>query len=317
MDSKTIIEAREFAILPITIFKDFFEKGNRISEVCLDDTFKQNHRAILKSLMDVLNPEYVFTKYHYHDGIEIIRINEGSGTVIVNNQAYPANAGDVFVFNAFEAHGIYLLSTDNCFSRTCIAFRPHYLFPPESDRSGIHFFADLKKLNFENHLPSTHPAAPLICEIVDRIVDAYLEKNNAWSAEAFSLIMRFYSIMIRFNVFKKSDENATYMHEFMIKVSTYIEENLDQDIATTDVATFCQYSTEHFCRLFKKCFNKTFKSYLNIYRIRRAKELIDSGKFTTIAALSTTVGFNNQNHFGHMFKKYVGILPSEYISHQK
>jgi AraC-like DNA-binding protein len=103
----------------------------------------------------------------------------------------------------------------------------------------------------------------------------------------------------------------------MLKVSTYIEQNLDQDIATTDVATFCQYSTEHFCRLFKKCFNKTFKSYLNIYRICRAKELIDSGKITTIAALSTTVGFNNQNHFGHMFKKYVGILPSEYISRQK
>jgi AraC-like DNA-binding protein len=46
-------------------------------------------------------------------------------------------------------------------------------------------------------------------------------------------------------------------------------------------------------------------------------EFIEHGEFATIAEVSTRFGFNNQNHFGHMFKKYVGILPSEYISRQK
>lgn len=312
-----INEEQNLAVLPISIYKDSYENGNRTSEVFLNDTFKHNYRAILKSVIDVLNPEYTFSKYHYHDGIEIIRINDGCANIVINNKPYSAKRGDVFVFNSFEAHGIFLPDINLRFSRSCIAFRPQYLFPPERESGSVHFFADLKKLNFENYIPADHPAAPMLCDLADRIVRAYVEQNNAWSTEAFSHIMMFYSTMIRYQLFKETDESATYMHEFMLKVSTYIEQNLDQDIATTDVATFCQYSTEHFCRLFKKCFNKTFKSYLNIYRICRAKELIDSGKITTIAALSTTVGFNNQNHFGHMFKKYVGLLPSEYINHQK
>ena len=103
----------------------------------------------------------------------------------------------------------------------------------------------------------------------------------------------------------------------MTKVSDYVESNLDQDISTSQIALACQYSTEHFCRLFKKCFGTTFKDYLNIYRIQRAKNHIDCKKFTTLAEVSSRYGFNNQNHFSHMFKKYVGMLPSEYISHNK
>ncbi|MBQ8309430.1 MAG: helix-turn-helix transcriptional regulator [Clostridia bacterium] len=317
MNSNPNTEDQNFAILPVTIFKDSFEHGIRTNEASLNDTFKPNHRAILKSVIDVLKPEHVFTKYHYHDGVEIIRINEGQANIVINNHSISVQRGDVLVFNAFEAHGLFLPDAESLFTRTCIAFRPHYLFPPESGTGSAHFFADLKKISFQNHIPAEHPAAPMLCDTIDRIVSVYQEQHNGWSVEVFSCILQFYSQMIRYQLFKENDNDTAYIFDFMTKVSTYIEENLDQDIATTDIAAYCQYSTEHFCRLFKKCFNKTFKNYLNIYRIRRAKDFIDSGKYTTIAAVSTKVGFNNQNHFGHMFKKYVGILPSEYINRQK
>lgn len=309
-------EPKSFAIMPLAIYKDIYENGNRSSEVYLNDTYIPHHRAILKSVIDVLHPEHMFTKYHYHDGVELLRINEGNATVVINNQSFDAKEGDVFVLNAFEAHCIFLPSENLRFSRSCVAFRPHYLFPPESSTSGVHFFADMKRIHFQNQIPAEHPIAPVLCETIDRIVSAYRDQRNGWAVEAFSLIIYFYSQMICYRLFKEPEEDSVYTFDFMEKVSRYIDENLDQDITTADIATYCQYSTEHFCRLFKKCFNKTFKNYLNIYRIRRAKELIDSGKITTIAALSTKVGFNNQNHFGHMFKKYVGMLPSEYISHQ-
>ncbi len=310
-------EEQNFAVLPVCILKDAFQNGELIPIVHQNDTVKPFHRTILKSVSDLLSPEYEFTKYHYHNGIELFRLNEGEATVVVNDRAHTAKPNDVFIFNPFEAHGIYLSSPNVSLTRTGILFRPHHLFPPENSENGERFFTDLKQLCFQNEIPAAHPAAVELCDCIDRIVSLAASQENGWSVSVFSEILRFYALMIFHGLSKRPEEHTSYTFDFMAKVSSYIEENLSQDISTTEIAAYCQYTTEHFCRLFKKCFGKTFKDYLNVYRIRCAKEFIDRGNFTTIAEISTRFGFNNQNHFGTMFKKYVGMLPSEYIGRQK
>ncbi len=309
--------AQSFAALPVSILQDSYENGQKSSLLCWNDVFRPFHRTILKSVTDVLATECTFTKYHYHDGVEIILVDKGQATAIVNNRSIPLYEGDVLVVNAFEAHGIFLDSEDAHFTRSCIAFRPYYLFPPENADDSTHFFADLKNILFTGYIPASHPATKQISACVTQILELCKSGSAGWSVAVFSQLLMFYSVMIDHGLFTRNEGSTSYMFDFMTKVSTYIEENLDQDISTTDIAAYCQYSTEHFCRLFKKCFNKTFKDYLNVYRIRKAKEFIERGEFSTIAEVSSRFGFNNQNHFGHMFKKYVGILPSEYINRQK
>ncbi len=306
-----------FSYLPLFLHKDRFEDGRIIPMLSKSDAFMTLEKSILKIITSATDTEYTFSPYHYHDGLELLRIDEGTATVVVNNRSFSVCPGDVLLFNAFEAHGIFLSNQTAAFSRTSLAFRPHYFFPPERADGENHFFADLKALVFENHIPSTHPAAARLSEEIDFIVSLY-EKNEAgWAIEAFSHIVLLYSHLVKFDLCYSRTEDSSYMFDFMNRVSAYIEENLAEDITTSEIAAYCQYSTEHFCRLFKKCFNKTFKEYLNVYRIRKAKEFIDCKDFSTIAEVSSRFGFNNQNHFGHMFKKYVGILPSEYINRHK
>lgn len=311
------LSASQFTDLPIFLWRDRLTNGIRTSSLCKEDSFKPSSRTMLKSVMGAADSEYAFTPYHYHDGMEILCIDDGTATVIVNNQTLEAKKGDVLVFNAFEPHGVFLSDEASTFSRTCLAFRPHYFFPPERAGGEHHFFSDLKSLVFENHIPASHPAAPHILSSVEKIIALYKKNASGWAIEAFSLLILIYSDLVRFDLLRTTDENSSYMFDFMTRVSAYIEENLAEDISTAEIAAFCQYSTEHFCRLFKKCFNRTFKEYLNVYRIRKAKEFIDREDFSTIAEVSSRFGFNNQNHFSHMFKKYVGLLPSEYISRQK
>lgn len=306
-----------FASLPISILKDSYECGEKKTLLAWNDVFRPSHRTLIKSVTDVLVTEYTFTKYHYHDGVEILVIDEGAATAVVNNRSIPLKKGDVLIVNAFDAHGIFLDGEDARLTRTCIAFRPYYLFPPENADNSTHFFADLKNILFKEHLPAGHPAAKRITELAQETVRLCESGAQGWSVSVFSHLLMFYSVMIEYGLFTRNEGKSSYMFDFMTRVNAYIEEHLDQDITTADIATFCQYSTEHFCRLFKKCFNKTFKDYLNFYRIRKAMEFIERGEFSTIAEVSTRFGFNNQNHFGHMFKKYVGILPSEYVSRQK
>ena len=317
MQRKEEREHPGFASLPISILKDAYENGQRRSLLRQNDVFRPVHRTILKSVTDVLTTEYTFTKYHYHDGVEFLLVDKGEATAVVNNRSILLSEGDVLVANAFEAHGIYLTDANASFARTCIAFRPYHLFPPENADDSTHFFADIKNVLFHEHVPAAHPAAQRIAECIRRIAMLGEQERNGWSIEVFSHLLMIYSIMIGHGLFAKNEGNTSYMFDFMTRVSTYIEEHLDQDITTADIAAYCQYSTEHFCRLFKKCFNKTFKDYLNFYRIRKAMEFIEHGEFSTIAEVSTRFGFNNQNHFGHMFKKYVGLLPSEYINRHR
>ena len=315
MQPKTGSREELFANPPISIVRDELRDGKRVRLFDMAQVYRPIARTILKSVTDLLNPEYVYSGYHYHEGIEIFRIHEGSAKVVVNNRPLSVGKDDILIVNAFEAHGTYLSDTDASLSRSCVMFHPYHIFPAESGND--RFFADLKGISFENRIPADHPASPALRACIDEIVRLFEERPEGWSISAFAAVMRFYSVAIAAHLYRESAQNTSYMFDFMTRVSAYIEDHLDEDITTTDIAAYCQYSTEHFCRLFKKCFDKTFKDYLNIYRIQKAKDFIDLGNFNTIAEISSKCGFNNQNHFSHMFKKYVGALPSEYINRQR
>jgi AraC-like DNA-binding protein len=315
MKTNSASSAAPFAAPPVSIIMDELANGERLQTYRMNAVYRPIARTMLKSVTDILGTEIVFSGYHYHEGVEVFRIRSGSAKVVINNHPITVEKDDVLIVNAFEAHGTFLCEGDAEFSRSAVMFHPYRIFPPESGND--RFFADLKNLCFENKIPAAHPAAAALRDVVDRITSLFIDRPLGWSVTVFSEVMQIYSIAVAAGLCRAQTGNNSYMFDFMTRVSAYIEDHLDEDISTTDIAAFCQYTTEHFCRLFKKCFDKTFKDYLNIYRIQKAKDFIDLGNFNTIAEIASKCGFNNQNHFSHMFKKYVGTLPSEYINHQR
>lgn len=65
-------------------------------------------------------------------------------------------------------------------------------------------------------------------------------------------------------------------------------------------------------QLFKQEIGDTFNSYLNKFRINKAKELLLDGSLNLKAGdVAKEVGYNNPNYFYRMFKKYMGLSPKE------
>lgn len=315
MKSTSTPKQELFAVPPVSIVMDELCKGSRKLTYRMDTVYRPIARTMLKSVTDILGADYVFSGYHYHEGIEIFRIRSGCAKIVINNRPINVEKDDLLIVNAFEAHGTYLANAGVEFSRSCVMFHPYHIFPAESGND--RFFADLKTICFENKIPASHPAAEELRNTVDCITSLFTSRPCGWTVTVFAKIMSIYAIATENGLCRPQSGNTSYMFDFMKRVNAYIEDHLDEDISTTDIAAYCQYSTEHFCRLFKKCFDKTFKDYLNIYRIQKSRDFIDLGNFNTIAEIASKCGFNNQNHFGHMFKKYVGILPSEYINHRR
>lgn len=94
-------------------------------------------------------------------------------------------------------------------------------------------------------------------------------------------------------------------------VRTYIQENYANDISLQDAAGAMGYSEPYFCKVFKQCFDMNFTSYLTSVRVEAAKELLMDVS-VNIKDVCREVGFHDSNYFARVFKRTVGMTPSEY-----
>ena len=78
-----------------------------------------------------------------------------------------------------------------------------------------------------------------------------------------------------------------------------------------DMARIMNYSDAYFCKLFKQCFKVNFSTYLNEYRVSRAKELLANTN-DSIKDIGTSCGYTDSNYFTRVFRRITGMTPSEY-----
>lgn len=94
-------------------------------------------------------------------------------------------------------------------------------------------------------------------------------------------------------------------------IKKYIKENYKRDISAGDVAGILGYSDVYFSKIFKQLFDDTFINYLTNLRIEKAKVLLKDVSFN-IREVGASVGYTDSNYFTKVFKRSVGMSPSEY-----
>ncbi|OXS59871.1 hypothetical protein B1A99_10055 [Cohnella sp. CIP 111063] len=81
--------------------------------------------------------------------------------------------------------------------------------------------------------------------------------------------------------------------------------SLEELVALTDV------SPAYFYKMMKEETGRNFKTYLIEYRIAKACEMLREGDLKTYE-IAERVGYPDYPHFTKLFKKYVGLSPSEF-----
>jgi two-component system response regulator YesN len=103
------------------------------------------------------------------------------------------------------------------------------------------------------------------------------------------------------------DQNKNY---FVDRAVMYIKTNYQKEISLGSIAKEINLSPYYLSKLFRKYTGKTCTELIAEERIEAAKRLLVrnfSSKETCFQ-----VGFNSQNYFVKIFKKYVGVTPGEY-----
>ena len=114
-------------------------------------------------------------------------------------------------------------------------------------------------------------------------------------------------------ILRDRDDNDAPPNVFVGQVLDYIQNHYMEDIALLDVAGVFGYSDVYFCKLFKQNFGKNFVTFLNEFRIDKAKELL-ANPAINIKDVSVLAGYRDANYFTRVFKRMVGKTPSEYRS---
>lgn len=94
-------------------------------------------------------------------------------------------------------------------------------------------------------------------------------------------------------------------------IKDYIDRNYKKDISAKDVAGILGYSDVYFSKVFKQLFDDNFINYLTKIRIDRAKLLLKDISFN-IKEIGKSVGYADSNYFTKVFKRSIGMSPSEY-----
>lgn len=108
-------------------------------------------------------------------------------------------------------------------------------------------------------------------------------------------------------------QNKKNMHvsKVIIKAKKFIDENYYNDIGLNEVSKEVSISPQYFSTIFKEEVGLNFIEYLRMKRIEVAKELLKAKEFS-VKEICYKIGYNDPNYFSRLFKKLVGVSPTEF-----
>ncbi|MDR1514607.1 MAG: helix-turn-helix domain-containing protein [Synergistaceae bacterium] len=104
---------------------------------------------------------------------------------------------------------------------------------------------------------------------------------------------------------------ANIMSKEITQALDYIETHYRENVNLEVLAIKVSLSRHYFSKLFKKEVGMNFSQYILEKRLKEAKRMLGETD-CSIADISVTVGFQEHNYFGRVFKRFAGFTPSEY-----
>lgn len=260
---------------------------------------------------------FFFNEWHFHPEIELVYIQNGSGTEFIGNTIQSFKSGDMIMVGPELPH---LWRCDEKY------FKPNSTLKAES--LVIHFLPELWGDTFLN-LPENKSLLSLFekskfgLKIISKTKGIVLQKMQlllqnkdcnrilllleilfilATSKEAKTVLSKDFE-----SSFKKNES------ERMNNIIQYVSKNFTRKLNLNVVASIANMSPESFCRYFKTRTKKTFSDFLLEIRINNAcKLLIETDK--PIHQICFASGFNNFSNFNRYFKRKMGTTPLKYRS---
>ncbi len=278
----------------------------------------------------------VFVKHHWHDEIEILYFSEGGFRLEINMESFEIQSECIYFINPGELHGI-ISGTLERHWEDAVVFSPGILGFDSRDEAQISLMKPIQngKLLFPRCITPQNPAFLSlrhsfqdIMHVFGQIAEAVPEKENdekPYSAKnnapgindltsqlyVKSSLLHIFATLSEHRLFLPVERNFDKRVESIKTALLFIEENYHSKIYISDLAGLVNLNEQYFCRLFKKAIGHSPIEYINAYRIRQAKRLLEETDLQ-VTEVCLECGFNNLGNFIQEFRKRTGATPLQY-----
>lgn len=260
---------------------------------------------------------YFYPHLHRHDEMQLTWIQEGEGTLVVDNNMHHFRSNEIYCIGANQPHvfksepAYFEANLPNSVQSMTIFFNP----------SGkLHHIFDLAEVKTIRSFLTKHRAGFTIPENevaeISHQMTLISEQNGLEQLISFlELLKKFCSITDLKELSALSEMASVSEHEGIRlgNIYNFIMANHAKQITLEEVASQAHMTPQAFCRYFKKRTRHTFVSFLNEVRINEACKKLTDGGFESISTIAYCCGFNSITNFNRVFKSITGKSPSEYV----
>lgn len=263
---------------------------------------------------------FFYNEWHFHPEIELVYIQQGSGTQFIGNDIDHFTNGDMVLVGSNLPH---LWRCDDAY------------FDKESNLKAESLVVHFAPTLFGEYFMSL-PENKLILELLETAKQGIKIKGDtklkvyeymhtllqAKSSERLILLLQILNILSLSKEMEVIAANnmqhplSAKEGERMNTVFQYLTDNFTKTISLEDIASKAYLTPNAFCRFFKARTKKTFSQYLLEMRINHACKLLADTE-NSIGNIYNDCGFNNSSHFNRYFKQINGVTPLEYRRRQQ
>lgn len=244
-------------------------------------------------------PGYYFT---WEEGrmikeYQINYITEGKGVIETRDGRYEVKPGSIILIYPGEWHR-YKPSSNT-------GWREHYI-----GFSGIY----IRYLFQNSEILSNHPSVLNIgfhdhlLDLFSQIIDLVYDKKPGFQYICSGLLIQLLGNVLY--VLKNQGFDGKEVENKIRHARFQLQEQYNEPVDMEKLANQCNMGYSHFRKMFKKYTGVSPLQYHNKFRLQKAKDLlVDSDKSVKKVALE--VGFHSEHYFTRLFKKKMGVTPTE------
>jgi AraC family L-rhamnose operon transcriptional activator RhaR len=253
--------------------------------------------------------------FHAHDFIEFAFVAEGRGFHHIEDKVYPVRSGQLFVIPIGISH-VFRPSTTGEIKEKLVVY--NCLFSPTILQA---LRAIIVESNIQDFIDSIVNDASISISVTD--VKGSISKLFAALYQEFSfvrsgsysclnsLLLQLLVDIYRCKVEVPILENEQGSHPAFIRTLEYVEHKYADTITLHQLAMMTGWSERHLQRLFHKHTGQSFRSYLQVHRIRKSCEMLRNSQ-DKISMIAEAVGYRDMNSFLDVFRRIKGTTPGAY-----
>ena len=247
--------------------------------------------------------EHSAPKCSWHEQLEVLYVTEGRVICECDFNRYVCSEGDIVVINPCEAHVVEYLDCEAHY--LCLMVDPR-LYGGSGDISGVKYIRPMseRRVRFRNVIRDNPTAKSILLELYDE----YQRAEPAYEMAVKGHLLRFLTELFRNGLAGEDEKSATRSAESISPALAYVADHYAEHISIDNLASACCMNRSYFCRRFREITGRTAISYVNEYRLTKARALLLTGE-RSISEVAAECGFSDGNYFSRLFTKHFGETP--------